>query len=336
VQQGFCAFAARSFIEPVGVFALPFSKWGFIVKLVKFILKRLLISAIMIFFLVTIAFFMVKLIPGSPFTSDKMQAGSKEAIYAYYGLDRPLPEQYFTYMKNLLRGDLGVSYKLRSVSVNKIIAVAFPYSFDLGIKAIVFALFFGLSLGIVAAYRRGKAVDTLTMFVAIIGTSVPSFIIGFLIQYVFAVKLKLFPVAQYTSIRHSILPTFALGLGMLATIAKYTRTSMLEVLYSDFVKTANSKGLSKLRIVVVHQLRNALLPIITLLGPMIASVITGTFVVENVFAIPGLGKYYVESVRNLDYTMIIGLTIFFAVFLVSMNILVDIIYAVVDPRINLE
>lgn len=305
-------------------------------KILKYIGKRIVVSAIMIFLLVTVSFFMVKLIPGSPFTSEKMQAGNKEAIYAYYGLDRPVYEQYLTYMKNLLHGDLGVSYKLRGIQVNDIIASSFPYSLDLGIRAIFFALTMGLLLGIIAAYRRGKAMDTITMIIAIIGTSVPSFIVGFFVQYIFAVKLRWFPVAQYETVWHTILPTFALGLGMLASISKYTRSSMLDVLSSDFVKTADAKGLSRVRIVLVHQLRNALLPIVTLLGPMVASTITGTFVVENVFAIPGLGRQYVTSVQNLDYTLITGLTIFFAVVLVAMNLIVDIVYAFIDPRISLE
>lgn len=279
---------------------------------------------------------MVKLIPGSPFTSEKMQAGNKEAIYAYYGLDKPVYEQYFIYLSNLLKGDLGVSYKIRAISVNQIIASAFPYSLDLGLRSIVFALTMGVLLGVIAAYRRGRAMDTFTMVLAIIGTSVPSFIVGFFIQYVFAVKLQWFPVAQYESVLHTVLPTFALGLGMLATISKYTRSSMLEVISSDFVKTADSKGLSKLRIIFVHQLRNALMPVVTLLGPIVASVITGTFVVENVFGIPGLGRHYVTCVQNLDYTLITGLTIFFAVILVVMNLAVDIIYALIDPRIRLN
>ncbi|MCL2495721.1 MAG: ABC transporter permease [Oscillospiraceae bacterium] len=304
--------------------------------MLKFILRRTLASFLMLFILVTATFFVVKLLPGSPFTSEKMQAGSKEILYRYYGLDKPVWQQYFTYLGNLLQGDLGVSYKLRSVSVNSIIASAFPYSLDLGLRALAFALTAGLILGIIAAYRRGKAMDTLTMLLAIIGTSVPSFIIGFFVQYLFAVHLKWFPVAQYESGWHTVLPTFALGLGMLATIAKYTRTSMLEVIQSDFVRTANSKGVSKLAIVTRHQLRNALLPIVTLLGPMVAMVITGTFVVENVFGIPGLGRHYVTSIQNLDYTLVLGLTVFFAAFLVLMNLLVDIVYKLIDPRIKLE
>ena len=235
-------------------------------KLFRFVVKRVWVSLIMLFLLVTISFFMVKLIPGSPFTSDKMQAGNKAAIYAYYGLDKPVWQQYFVYMGNLLQGNLGTSYKIRAVSVNQIILSAFPYSLDLGLRALGFALTMGLLLGILAAYQRGRAMDSFSMVVAIIGTSVPSFIVGFFIQYFFAVKLKWFPVAQYESFAHTVLPTFALGLGMLATIAKYTRTSMLEVISSDFVKTADAKGLSKPRIILVHQLRNALMPVVTLLG----------------------------------------------------------------------
>jgi oligopeptide transport system permease protein len=303
--------------------------------LTTFILKRLFASAIMLLLLITVSFFMIKLIPGSPFASEKMQPGSKKAIYAYYGLDKPVHEQYFLYLKNLLRGDLGVSYKIRSVTVNEVIAKSFPYSLDLGIRAIIVAVAAGLALGIVSAYKRGKAVDTFTMILATIGIAVPSFLVGFFIQYLFAVKLRWLPVAQYKSFAHTILPTFALSLGMLATIAKYSRASMIEVIYADFVKTADAKGLSKLRIIVHHQLRNALLPIVTLLGPMVAMVITGTFVVENVFAIPGLGRYYVTSITNLDYTMIMGLTIFFAGFLVVMNLLVDVVYVLIDPRIKM-
>ncbi len=305
-------------------------------KIIKYISRRIAVSVLMIFILVTVSFFMVKLIPGSPFTSEKMQAGNKAAIYAYYGLDKPVYEQYFTYLSNLIKGDLGVSYKIRAISVNQIIATAFPYSLDLGLRAISFALTMGLLLGIIAAYQRGKAMDTFTMVLAIIGTSVPSFIIGFFIQYIFAVKLRWFPVAQYDSLANTMLPTFALGLGMLAMIAKYTRSSMLEVISSDYVKTADSKGLSKLRIIFVHQLRNALMPVVTLLGPTVASVITGTFVVENAFAIPGLGRHYVTSVQNLDYTLITLFTIFFAVLLVAMNLVVDIVYVLIDPRIKLD
>ena len=304
--------------------------------MLKYIATRMLSSVVMMFLLITITFFTMKMLPGSPLTSEKMQPGSREAIYAYYGLDKPLYQQYLTYLKNLAGGNLGISFKIRSVTVNEIIKKSFPYSLDLGVRAIVAALLSGLALGIVAAYQRGKALDAFTMIVTTVGISVPSFLIGFFVQYVFAVKLKLFPVAQYLSFSHTILPTFALSLGMLATIAKYTRSSMIDVMNSDFIKTANAKGLSKSRIILKHQLRNALLPIITLLGPMVAMVITGTFVVENVFAIPGLGRYYVTSIQNLDYTMIMGLTIFFAGFLVLMNLIVDVVYCIVDPRIKLR
>jgi oligopeptide transport system permease protein len=279
---------------------------------------------------------MVKILPGNPFASDKMQAGAKESLYKYYGLDKPIWQQYITYLGNLMKGDLGVSFKLRSIKVNDIIAQSFPKSLDLGIRAILFSLVVGIPLGVLAALKRGKVIDNISMIIAIIGISVPSFIIGFFIQYFFSVKLKWFPVSGYNGFKYTVLPSFSLGLGLLGSIAKYTRTSMLEIINSDYIKTADAKGLSKIQIIFKHELRNALIPILTLLGPMIASVTTGTFVVEKVFAIPGLGQYYVTSVTNLDYSMVLGLTIFFAAILVFMNLLVDIAYVLVDPRIKLN
>lgn len=302
----------------------------------KYIIKRLLIAAATIFVLMSITFFVVQLLPGDPFTGAKVNPESVVQMRAYYGLDKPLYEQYFIYIKNIFKGDFGYSFAYRSRQVSDIIKTAFPYSLDLGIRSIVVAMVGGLVLGIIAAFQRGKAMDSFTMVLAIIGTSVPSFVIGAFIQYFFAVKLRWFPVAQYDTVWHTVLPTVALSLGMLASIAKYTRTSMLEVIETDYVKTADAKGLSKLEIIVKHQVRNALMPIVTLLGPMAASVITGTFVVENIFAIPGLGRHYVTSIQNLDYTLIIGLTIFFGIFLVCMNLVVDLIYGLIDPRIKLQ
>lgn len=304
--------------------------------MIKYIFKRIIIALVTLFILITITFFMTKLLPGNPFVSENMHATTRNELLAYYGLDKPVHIQYFTYLKNLCAGNFGYSFKIRSVSVNQIIEQAFPYSLDLGIRSLIFAITFGLFLGIVAAFKRGKALDTFTMVLAIIGIAVPSFVVGFFVQYIFAVKLRWFPVAQYDTWQQTILPTFTLGLGLLATIAKYMRTSMLEVIYTDYVKTADSKGLSKAEIIFKHQIRNALLPIVTLLGPMVASVITGTFIVENIFAIPGLGRHYVTSIQNLDYSLIMGLTIFFAAFLVIMNLIVDIVYGMIDPRIKLE
>jgi len=253
----------------------------------------------------------------------------------YYGLDKPLHIQYFRYLGNLARGDLGTSMKYANRRINDIIAQAFPYSADLGIRSILLAVAVGLVLGVAAATRRGKSWDYVCMVIAIIGVSIPDFIGAYLLQFVFGIKLHLLPVAQWKSFRHTILPVFALSLYTLALIARIMRSSMLEVVSQDYVKTAKSKGLSPLEVVLKHQIRNAILPVVTLLGPITASVLTGTFVVELIFAIPGMGKWYVLGIQNLDYSMILGMTVFYGVFLIFANFIVDILYGFIDPRIRM-
>ncbi len=304
--------------------------------MLRYIVRRILISILTLFVLITVSFILVKMLPGSPFTNRKVPEQSKQKLYEYYHLDQPVFTQYVGYMENLLKGDLGYSIAQTGRSINSIIAAAFPYSVDLGLRALLVGTILGILLGIVAALRRGGMVDSLCMVTAVVGISVPSFIVGAMIQLVFAVKLKWFPVATYNGFAYTVLPTAALSLGMIATIAKYTRASMLEVIFADYVKTADAKGLSRFEIIFKHMLRNALLPIITLLGPMVASVLTGTFVVEQIFAVPGLGKHFVTSIVNLDYSMIVSLTVFYGAFLVVMNLLVDIVYGLVDPRIRIE
>ena len=252
----------------------------------------------------------------------------------YYGLDKPLPVQYATYMSNLLKGDMGYSLRYKNRTVNAIIADAFPASAELGIRSLIFSVTVGLILGIIAALNHNKGWDYASMVIAVIGVSVPSFIVGALIQYLFGIKWKILPVAQWKSFAHTIMPTFALGLGTLALIARLMRTSMLEVVGQDYIKTAKAKGLSPFQVTVKHQIRNAILPVVTVMGPLVATLLTGTFVVEQIFAIPGLGRHYVLSIQNLDYSMVMGLTIFYGAFLVFMNFLVDIAYGLVDPRIR--
>jgi oligopeptide transport system permease protein len=251
-------------------------------------------------------------------------------------LDKPLAEQYITYMKNVLHGDLGYSMKYESQTVNRIIADSFPYSADLGIRSLCFALFFGLILGIVAALNRGKKLDFVCILIAIIGTSIPDFIMGSVLQYFFGIKWQILPVAQYTSFKHTILPSIAVGFYTLASISRLMRSSMLEVVSSDYTKTARAKGLSDFRITVKHQIRNAITPIITIMGPTVASVLTGTFVIEALFAIPGMGKHYVDSINMADYTLVLGMTIFYGAFLIVSILIVDILYGIVDPRIRLS
>ncbi|MBP1925533.1 oligopeptide transport system permease protein [Sedimentibacter acidaminivorans] len=300
----------------------------------KYILKRLVISLATVWVLTTIVFILVRLMPGDPFSSDKMTPEIKANIERYYGFDKPIIVQYFTYLNNILHGDFGYSMKYVNQSVNKIIGDSFPYSFDLGMRALSLSISFGIVLGIIAALNRGRKLDYVCVVIAIIGTSVPDFIIGGLLQFFFGIKWGLFPVAQYHGIKYTVLPSIALGFYTLAMVSRLMRASMLEVVQQDYIKTAKSKGISKFRITYKHQIRNAIMPVVTVLGPTVASVLTGTFVIESIFAIPGMGKYYVQSVQNLDYSLILGMTIFYGAFLVLANMIVDILYGVIDPRIR--
>ncbi len=301
----------------------------------RYIVKRLFISIVTIFVLAGIVFFLIRLLPGDPFLNEKVPEEIQERMREYYGLNEPVIVQFFTYLKNLIRGDMGYSLRYKNRSVNEILFEAFPYSADLGIRATIFALLIGVFLGIVAAKNKGRKWDNISMIIAIIGVSVPSFIIGSLLQYFLAVKLKILPVAQYTSLRHTLMPTFALGLNTLAVLARLMRTSMIEVVSMDFIKNARAKGLSEFQITWKHQIRNAILPVVTILGTTVAALLTGTFVIENIFAIPGLGKHYVLGIQNLDYSMVSGLTLFFGTFLVATQFIVDILYGFIDPRIRI-
>lgn len=302
----------------------------------KYIVKRIAISIITIFVLITAVFFLVRLMPGGPFASEKMTPQIKAVMETYYGLDKPLFVQYFTYLGNILHGDFGYSMLYLNQTVNSCLFSSFPYSFDLGIRALLFSISLGLVLGIIAALNRGKRLDFICVIIAIIGTSVPDFIMGGILQYFFGIRWGLLPIAQYKGFSYTILPMIALGFGTLAMISRVMRSSMLEVINQDYIKTAKAKGLSKFRIVWKHQVRNAIMPVITILGPVVASILTGTFVIESIFAIPGMGGYYVNSINGLDYTMVLGMTIFYGVFLVVANMVVDILYGIVDPRIRVS
>jgi oligopeptide transport system permease protein len=302
--------------------------------LFKYFLKRIIIALLTMFVLASVTFFLLRLVPGDPFAGPRMVPEVKEKLRDHYGLNEPLLVQYAIYMKNLLQGDLGYSLVKSGHHVNDIIKNAFPASLDLGIRAILIALIFGLFLGVVAALNKGKIFDYATVVLVLIGVSIPSFIVAALLQYFFCVYLKVFPVARYDSFAHTILPSFALSLGMMATLARYMRASMLEVVNEDYIRTAKSKGLNKTQIIVKHQIRNAMFPILTLLGPLVAQVLTGSFVIESIFAIPGLGRHYVLAMQNLDYTLVMGLTIFFGCFLVIMNLLVDFAYGIIDPQVR--
>lgn len=300
----------------------------------KYILKRVLISIVTLWVLVSVVFILIRCMPGEPFQGEKMTPEIKANLETYYGFDKSLPEQYVIYIKNLLQGDFGYSMKYVNQSVNKTIAQSFPYSFDLGIRALVMSISFGLVFGILAALNRGKTIDYVCVVVAILGTSIPDFIMGAILQYLFGIRWGLLPVAQYLGFRYTILPAIGIGFYTLAMVSRLMRASMLETVQQDYIKTARSKGVSKIKVVCKHQIRNAITPVVTVLGPVVASVLCGTFVIESIFAIPGMGKYYVESVQNLDYSLVLGMTVFFGFFLILANLIVDILYGIIDPQVR--
>ena len=304
--------------------------------MIRYILRRILISIATLFVLITITFFLVRCLPGDPFSSEKMQPQIKENLIAYYGMDKPLILQYFTYLGNLLKGDLGYSLTSRGRTVNSILGDSFSYSADMGIRALLLSTGLGLILGIFAALNHGRAIDAVCTIIAVIGTSVPSFIAGSLLQYFFSVKWGILPPAQWKGFEYTILPVVALSLANMARVARLMRTNMLDVVGMDYIKTAKAKGLSPYEITTNHQIRNAILPVVTIMGPAVANLLTGTFVIEKIFAIPGMGRHYVQSIQSYDYTTVLGLTVFFGAFLVFMNLIVDIAYGIIDPRIRVS
>jgi oligopeptide transport system permease protein len=309
--------------------------------MLKYVGKRIGYAVLTLFALAALTFFMMRLLPGDPFVGEKaIPEATMKALYKKYALDKPVWKQFIIYLKNAIHGDFGLSMTYNR-PVTDIIKQAFPYSFDLGIRALIFSTIAGILLGIVAAAKRGTKWDTLAMFMAIIGVSVPSFIIGALLQYFLGLKLmqwtgiKFFPITGWSTLSSKIIPAFALSFGSLAVISRLMRTSMLDVLNQDYIKTAKSKGLSGKKIIWKHAVRNAILPVITVLGPIAAAILTGAFVVENIFAIPGMGKFFVNSISVRDYTMISGTTLFYGAFLVLANLIVDLLYGFIDPRIKI-
>ncbi len=318
-------------------------------NVLKFLVNRILMGLVTLWLVITITFFLLHLLPGDPFQSEKeVSPQIKENLMAKYHLDKPLGVQYVEYLKNVTKGDLGLSMKERGRTVNEIIADSFPTSADLGMRAVLFALITGIPLGIIAALKRGKYQDKLAMVIAIIGISVPSFVMAGLMQRYFVdihnnVLIENGFLPEFLRIKISgwddpskrILPVVALGLYTVALIARLLREKMIEVMGQDYIRFAVAKGVKPSNIVWKHALRNAVLPVVTVMGPTIAAVLTGSFVIENMFTIPGLGKYYIDSINERDYTMVLGVTIFYAAFLILMMIITDIVYVLVDPKIKL-
>lgn len=304
--------------------------------------KRILQGVITVWFIATATFVAMHNVPGDPLSNER---ATTEAIRinleARYGLDKPMWEQYMIYMGNMARGDFGISFVQQNRRVNDIIRDHFPVSATLGILAVTFAALGGILWGALTSLYRNRMPDYIIMFLVILGISVPSFVFAGLGQLVLVnlnntLGVSVLPVAGWGTVGHMLLPALVLGLGTMAYLTRLMRSSMLEVINSDYVRTAKAKGLPPTRIFTRHQLRNAVLPVITVLGPAIAAITTGGFVVELVFAIPGLGRYFVQAVQQLDYTVIMGTTVFYGAFLVFMVILVDLIYGWVDPRVRLQ
>jgi ABC-type dipeptide/oligopeptide/nickel transport system permease component len=308
----------------------------------RYTLKRLLQGVITVWFIATVTFAAMHLVPGDPLAQNKaMTPAIRKNLEHKYGLDKPVLQQYWIYMRNIVHGDFGISFTQQNRSVNDIIREHFPVSAILGVLALIFAAAGGVLWGALTALYRNKLPDTIIMFLVILGISVPSFVVAALSQLAL-VKLNnvfgvtVLPVAGWGGVSHMLVPALVLGLSTMAFLTRLMRSSMLEIIDADYVRTARAKGVPMTRIFLKHQLRNAILPVITVLGPAVAVITTGGFVVELVFSIPGLGRYFVQAVQQLDYTVIMGTTVFYGAFLVFMVILVDLIYGFVDPRVRLE
>jgi len=303
--------------------------------MIRLIAVRALEMVPVLWVIVTLVFFVIRLAPGGPFDAERnVSPEILKNLNAYYHLDAPLYRQYFDYLGGLLHGDLGPSFKNASWSVNELVALGFPVSLELGIYALMVALGIGLTAGVVASIKPNTAQDHIPMSLAMLGICIPTFVLGPLLVLIFALWLGWLPVAGWEGPQHKILPSVTLGAAYAAYIARLTRGGMLEVLAQDFIRTARAKGLSQARVVLRHALRGGLQPVVSFLGPAAAGLLTGSFVVETIFQIPGLGRFFVQAAFNRDYTMIMGMVLFYALFILSFNLAVDVIQAWLDPRLR--
>ena len=305
--------------------------------MIRFVLRRMVWMAITLWVVFTVSFFLMHAVPGGPFDRERqLDPQIEENLRRRYNLDLPLPQQYLRELGNTLRGDLGDSLRLADFRVNEIIAQGLPISASLGTVALAFALSLGLTAGILAAVRRQTAVDFVLMSIATVGIALPNFVIAGIMIILFVFLIPIFPAAGWGTLGHLVLPGFCLGAPFAAYIARLTRTGMLEVLSQDFIRTAYAKGLPAHTVILRHALRSALLPVVSFLGPAIAGILTGSLVVEEIFAIPGLGVHFVQAALQRDYTLAMGLVLLYTALLYTMNLLVDISYAYLDPRVKLE
>ena len=302
----------------------------------KYILKRILVGLFTLFVLATITFFLMKIIPGSPFAGGNINAEVKAQLMAKYNLDKPVLDQYMIYIRNAFVGDFGISTFSKGVKVTDVIAKGFPTTMRLGFVAFAISMTVGIGLGILSAFSKKKWVSNLVIFLSTIGVSTPSFLMAILLMMILGAQLNWFPIIGLSTARHYFLPALSLSFYPISMISRLTRSSLQEVMKQDYMVLAKSKGTSQLKVILKHGLRNAMIPVITYAGPLIAILLTGSFVIETLFSIPGIGAEYVMSITNRDYTMIMGMTILFGAFVILGNILSDIINALVDPRIKLS
>ncbi|MDN4595475.1 ABC transporter permease [Polycladomyces subterraneus] len=302
----------------------------------RYILQRSIYMLVTLWVIITFTFFLMHFMPGSPLQNEeRIPPQMKALIMKEYGLDQPLPVQYVHFLGNLLQGDLGKSFQYNGRDVTELIFQGFPASAQVGIQAVIFGIVIGLTLGVIAALRRGSWVDNLATVIAVLGVSVPSFLLAGLLSFYVGVKLLLLPPAGWGTWQHTIMPSLALSALVIAQMSRYIRTEMLEVLGQDYMKTAKAKGLSRPTVVFRHALRNALIPAVTILGPLTINIITGSLVIEQIFGIPGMAWLFVQSIQVNDYPAIMGVTIFYSVLIIVSIFVVDILYGIIDPRIRI-
>lgn len=304
---------------------------------VKYLLQRVFFMAVTLWLIATITFFMMQFLPGTPYTNAERLTPEQIALLnEQMGLDQPVIVQYGEYLLNLLQGDFGISFQFKNQPVANLLGDRIGPSVQLGLQAIGFGTVFGIILGTISAMKQNTWVDTLSTLVAILGRSIPNFVFAVLLQYIFAIRLEILPIAQWDSFAYTILPTLALAMSPLADSARFIRTEMVEVLHSDQVELAKSKGLSRWERAFKHGLRNSLIPILTLLGPLAVALMTGSLVIENIFAIPGIGDQFVKSIMTNDYPTIMAVTILYSTLLVTIIFVVDVLYGIIDPRIRIS
>ena len=306
--------------------------------MLKYVLKRLGYILVTLWVIVTCTFFMMKNLPGTPFDAERfsiMTPQQQERVLEMYGLNDSFPMQYVKYIKNMLKGDLGTSFTYVNQDVSKVITGRLGPSALIGIQAVLIGLAIGLILGILAAWKHNSGIDYFTMILAVLGVSVPNFVAAALLQYYIGLKWGVLPVGFWTGWNCSVLPSIALSFSATAMVARFMRTEMLDVLDQDYIVTARAKGLSQMKVLMRHAVRNSILPVVTILGPIVVNLMTGSLAVENIFSIPGIGSLFVDCIKANDYPVIMGITIFYAAFYMLIVLLVDLAYSLIDPRIRL-